>query len=271
MQSSIVFSHCYRTQRCIKQHNTTQFFLFPGGVFVATGGTGLLQNQLDSIARDVSITAEVLDNLKNSAVSHTIRITLHNTGSDLVPSSGWSLFFHSTYLLLPTIFPKTLSSVLEIGKVRVSMHGGDLYSFEPVDMFKNIKPNETRVIEVEAAVWSISETDFMPNWYFVSKEAGVNPKIAGSTESLGLEFVKPFDDVRQWKRYTFDRYNPFTPQDRMNRLNVMDSGKIDKPIIPTPKQIDIDDVGPKIVVDNTWKIFKAGGDVDKVVAYASSK
>ena len=196
---------------------------------------------------------------------------MHNTGNDLVPRAGWKLFFHSIYLLLPKIFPKLLSSVLEIEKVKVSMYGGDLYSLEPTGMFREINPNETRVIEIEAAVWSISGTDFMPNWYFVSTATGVNPRIASSTASLDLQFVEPFNDVRQWKRFTFDRYNPFTPQDRMNRLHVQDTGRIDKPIIPTPLQMNVNDVGSTVSIDSSWKIYTGTGEVNKVADYARSK
>ena len=242
-------------------------FCLPGGC----GFNVLTQIQLDNIARDCEIRAEVVDNLKDSTKSHAIRIHLHNTGNELVPQTGWKLFFHSLYLLLPKIFPKATSSVLEIEKVKVTMYGGDLYSLEPTTMFREIKHNETRVIEIDAALWSVSETDFMPNWYFVSTTPGVIPRIAISTASFDLQYVEPFDDVRQWKRYTYDRYDPFTPQDRMNRLQVHDTGRIDKAVIPTPLQMAITDVGPTISINSSWTIYKDTGDVDKVADYAQSK
>lgn len=217
-------------------------------------GVGVSQSQLDDLARDISISVSVVDNLKNSVVSHSVKLELHNTGTALVPSAGWILFFHSTFLLLPSIFPKTTTTtVLEVENVRVSMYGGDLYALEPVGTFKVIEPGETRQIEFEAAFWSVSRTDFMPNWYFVSTIPTLEPRIAKSTES-NLDFVKPFNNVRQWKRYRSDRYNPFIPQARMARLHVKDTGSIGKPIIPTPVFMRIKSGGRKVLVDPSWRV-----------------
>ena len=263
---------------CWKSHALAQIiFLNPDFVYIAAKlcltdtTTGVSQVQLNSLADGVHISAKVLDNLKNSAVSHTARIELHNVGGQVVPQAGWKLFFHSTYLLLPTIFPKTLSSLLEVENVIVSMHGGDLYSMEPASNFKQISPGETRLIEIDTAVWSISETDFMPNWYFVSTRPGVEPKVASTTKAMSLDFVKPFDDVRQWKRYTFDRYNPFTPQDRMERLYVRDTTNIDKPVIPTPRSISVVNAGATITIDASWNIIKMTGSTATVADYARRK
>ena len=202
---------------------------------------------------------------------HSVRIELHNAGTTPVPSTGWKLFFYSTYLLFPSIFPKSKTTILDVEKLKLTMCGGNLFALEPANMFREIGTSETRVIELEASYWSVSETMFMPNWYFVSTNPDVEPRIAKSTESMDLEFVKPFDDVRQWKRYTHDRYNPFTSQERMNRLNVKDTGKVDKPIIPTPLQVTVNEESSTVEIDSSWKIFKVSVEVDKVANYVASK
>lgn len=210
------------------------------------------------MARDIAITAEVIDNLRQSSrtnFAHGVRIEFHKRGKDSVPSSGWKLFFHNLFLLFPSIFPRNNSTVLDIEKLRITMHGGTLYSLEPVESFKEIQPDETRVFELDSSFWSVARTDFMPYWYFVSTKEGTTPRIAEYTEDMSLRFVKPFKDVRQWKRHIYDRYNPFTPQERMRRLQVNDTGRTEIPIIPTPLYINIKPSGSTIIVGPTWKIY----------------
>ena len=219
---------------------------------------GISQQDLDNIARDVYITTEVIDNLKNSNrtyFSHGVRIYLHNRGDILVPSSGWLLFFHNLFLLFPAVFPKAKSTILDVEKLRITMYGGTLYSMEPVAGFRAIEPDEIRVIELDSSYWSVAETDFMPYWYFVSTREGLKPRIVRSTEDMSLRFVKPFNDVRQWKRYRHDKYNPFTPQERMRRLQVNDTGRIEKPVIPTPLYMNIRRKGKTVTVGPAWKIY----------------
>ena len=186
----------------------------------------LQQGDLDRIAADLKVKARVLDNTIKSAISHDVRITLENTGDSDLPSSGWILYFHSFFLLFPTIFPRPNFTDLELEKVRVSMIQGDLYSIHPISGFKAIKPNTSREIDITVAVWSISRTDFMPRWYLTGHNVNLEPRIVQSTASMDVTYVEPFDDVRQWKRYNFDRYNPYTAQQRLRRIQVEDAGKV---------------------------------------------
>ena len=234
------------------------YLLFIGSTRPLSPPVGIAQQDLDIIARDVEITTEVIDNFKDSNSTHYVhgvRVKLHNRANILVPSSGWRLFFHNIYLLFPSIFPKAKSTVLDVEKIRITMHGGTLYSMEPVSGFRAIEPDETRVFELVSQFWSVAETDFMPYWYFVSTREDLTPRIVRSTEDMSLRFVEPFKDVRQWKRYVHDRYNPFTPQERMRRLQVNNTGRIEKPVIPTPLYINIKPNERTISVGPTWKIY----------------
>ena len=234
-------------------------------------GAAITQNQLDTLAQTLVIQAEVTDNLKNGLDSHNVKISLQNNGSDLVPSAGWELFFHSAYMLFPSEFPKTLSTVLEKEHVKVTMHGGDLYSLQPASGFKEIAQNETRMIYIVVAYWSVSETDFMPKWYLTSDEAGVEPRVIQSTDSETLDFVAPFDEPRQWKRYRFDRYNPFTPQERYDRYYVRDTQMAEQIVIPTPMTMTVGELTTTLTVDNTWQIFPSSMEAAKVAQYLKGK
>ena len=178
------------------------------------------QSEIDRLASDISVTAEVVTNLKNSGKEHTTRITLKNTGTSPI-QNGWRLYFHSFYLLYPTVFPKDKSIDLPIEKIKVIMVQGDLYALEPLPGFKAINSGESREIEMIVQYWSVSRTDFMPRWYLTSSDGTGEPRILTSTNTLS--YVKPFADPRQWKRYDFDKYNPFTAQDRKARLGVIDA------------------------------------------------
>lgn len=186
----------------------------------------LTQAQLDSLANTMTIRAKMMYNLRENEKAHTVRIYVHNEGNTDIPASGWRLYFHSMYILYPDIFPKNKSVVLELERVRVGMVQGDLYYLDPTSGFKEIQPNETRTYDITAAVWSVARTDFMPNWYITSENDVIEARVVNSTNTLDLLYVDPFDDVRQWKRFAADRYNPFTAQKRMRRLSVADKGKV---------------------------------------------
>ena len=188
--------------------------------------SSLNQEQLDTLANTMNIKVENLYNLRDNARTHTVRIYVKNIGSVNIPSTGWRLYFHSMFLLFPEIFPKNMTVELKMEHIRVGMVQGDLYYLEPSTGFVEIHPNEEREYDVIAQFWMISRTDFMPLWYVVSEDGDIEPRVVKSTDSLDLEYVEPYDDVRQWKRFAADRYNPFTAQERFRRYKTTDKRKV---------------------------------------------
>ncbi|XP_053390345.1 uncharacterized protein LOC123562093 isoform X1 [Mercenaria mercenaria] len=234
---------------------------------IAVKASPLTQEQLDTLASTISIRATNLYNLRDNEKTHTVRIYVKNVGNANIPASGWRLYFHSMYLVYPDIFPKNMSVELDVEHVKVGMIQGDLYYLEPSSGFVEIQPNEVREYDIKVAWWSVSRTDFMPHWYVVSKNDLVEPRVVNTTNSLGLEYVEPIDDVRQWKRFAADRYNPYTAQERLRRYRVEDQGKIAKLVIPTPLEVVISEDETIVNVDSSWKIFTADTTYTSVAVY----
>lgn len=185
----------------------------------------LTQNELDVMARDLSIEVKVLDNLRHDAVDHIVRITLTNKGNTDIPASGWTLYFHSMLLVYPAVFPKNMTVDLEIEQIQVGMVQGDLYFMRPLGGFVAMATGSRRDFDITVTLWAVSRTDFMPYWYLVSDDPNVQPSTLNAT-NLSLDYVKPFDDPRQWKRVTWDEYNPYTTQERFERFGFKDTGKV---------------------------------------------
>ena len=184
--------------------------------------------ELDSLAQHLNIRVKVLDNLRHEAVSHIVHTTLTNTGNHSIPSSGWTLYFHSMLLAFPDDIQSehNKSIDLEVEKVRFGVVQGDLYYMTPIGGFVPIPPGGERVYNVPVALWAVSRTDFMPLWYVTSDDVNVEPRICSHTASFDLDFVDDFDDVRQWKRWRKDGYNPYTPEDRAEKLMFVDRGEV---------------------------------------------
>jgi hexosaminidase len=195
-------------------------------VTVAVSSSPLNQVQIDTLANTMSIKAKNLYNLRDNEKTHTVRLYVKNTGSEDIPPTGWRLYFHSMYLMYPDVFPKNMTVELEVEHITVGMVQGDLYYLEPSSGFVGIHPGEERVYDIVAKFWMISRTDFMPLWYVVSANGGIKPRVVKTIESLDLEYVEPYNDVRQWKRFAADRYNPFTAQKRLERYKTTDTRKV---------------------------------------------
>ena len=224
---------------------------------------------IDFIAYNVIVTAEVTDNLENGNASHEVLITLTNEGLSDVHELGWTLYFHSMYLLFPSVFPKTRHHLIKDAKVNVSMVQGDLYAMEPTADFGTLVIGETRTIRLTVAFWSVSRTDFMPRWYVSAP--GRRPRMLKATESL--DYVQPFDEAKQWKRYPDDRYDPFTAQDLSKRLGVADLGQIgiEHLVVPTPLSIKAVGDGAKLGMAARVTLYLDCAGLEKVCKYLTGK
>jgi len=105
------------------------------------------------------------------------------------------------------------------------MVAGDLYFLRPTDGFASMKPGETRDYDIVVALWAVSRTDFMPNWYVASDDINVEPRTCQSTD-MEISYMDDFTEARQWKRVNFDLFNPYTPQERKKKLGYVDTGKV---------------------------------------------
>lgn len=84
-----------------------------------------------------------------------------------------------------------------------------------------------------------AKTDMMPNWFIVA--AGLVPHVLVSTVGETLDFVQPITRPQQFKRYNYDRFAPFSLEERFSRFAVddlHDSGEIR--VIPKPMEMTLD-------------------------------
>ncbi|XP_052788332.1 uncharacterized protein LOC128223112 [Mya arenaria] len=223
---------------------------------IQTSAVPLTQNELQELANSLEIRVKVVDNLRYEAKNHTVQTFIKNSGHLPIPDSGWTLYFHSMLPAFPDILLQegNKSVDLNVEKVRIGLVQGDLFYMKPIDGFVPIQPEEERKYNVIVNLWAVSRTDFMPLWYVVSEDESVDPCIVHSTSSFDIDYVEPFEDVRQWKRWRADRYNPYTPEDRLARLKFTDTGKT-KLIIPTPRNIRINETVKLSSVNNSWGLL----------------
>ncbi|XP_052759864.1 uncharacterized protein LOC128202768 [Mya arenaria] len=216
----------------------------------------LTQNEVDEMASGLKVRIGGIDNLRYDGKKHIMKLTLENKGSSDIPPSGWKLFFHSMTLGFPDKFDLLEEDFkrLHAENVVVGIVNGDLYYLKPFNDFVAIKPGEGRTYQLIFKYWSAARTDYMPLWYVASEDLTVEPRIVKSTASMDLDFVDPFDDINEWKRWRKDRFNPFTPEERMNRLQFKDYGKMSH-IIPTPKTVILGQSGRTLSFDKTWTLF----------------
>ena len=236
----------------------------------------LTQAEIDKIAYDLRVYAKVVENKQTfNEVTHTIRIILGNYELDPIPCCDWVLYFYSFHLLFPADFPQTKEKILYDDKVTIKMIQGNLYSLQPMHGFGSIVQGYWRYITLTAKGSSVAVSDFMPNWYITQNPdiPGVWPAVVSDT--MTLDFVLPFYNPRQWKRYPADRYDPVSPQVRAKRLTISDKRQIPPPklVIPSPVRLIRAKLGTKnnLTIDATWRIRSGGPPMKGIARLLSGK
>lgn len=115
--------------------------------------------------------------------------------------------------------------------------------------------------------WSVARTDLFPNW-FLTGPAGTEPRILRSTQGDDLDFVAPFADLIQQKRYDFDAYAARTAQERYDRNFVPFPGDASEVrVVPRPHQLSL--LGGAVQLTQSWRIYDASlnGQLANEVAY----
>ena len=244
-------------------HNAAHIFYFQGLLAQTPPTYPLSQTAIDRIAHNMRVYVDVVENRKDgNEYSHTVHIILGNHEYEPIPCCDWVLYFHSFFILFPgdtaNDFPQTNEKVLTDERVIVRMIQGDLYSVEPIFGFGDIGKGQWKYITLKKKYWSVSVSDFMPNWYISQKTevSGIWPEIVSDTRNL--TFVRPFYYPQQYKRYPQDMYDPVSPEVRHLRLGTPDKRQSPPPkeVIPTPVRIFVDKSGPKkyLKIDETWRI-----------------
>lgn len=237
----------------------------------------LTQAAIDKIAYDMRVYAEVVENRRDyDGYTHTVQIYLGNYEIEPIPCCDWVLYFHSFFILFPgntnNDFPQTSEKILRDERVIVKMIHGDLYSLEPMYGFGDIVQGDWKYINLTVKYWSVSVSDFMPNWYISQKNEvpGVWPAVISDT--MSLKYVRPFYYPRQWKRYPEDKYDPVSPDVRHLRFGTVDKRQVPPPklVIPTPVRQKVEP-SKFLMVDETWRIQTKFRAQKEVADFLSSK
>jgi hexosaminidase len=150
----------------------------------------------------------------------------------------------------PEILPDEEVYIDDVFKVGYKHKTGSLFSMVPEEGFKDILPNKTRTIEYKAEYWAVSKSDFLPNWYITAPT--LQPRVIKSTNSSS--FAGDILSAKQWKRFKYDRYNPYTSQDRYERFYTPHKYTNGPSIVPTPKNFLESRSFGQFTVDDTWTI-----------------
>ena len=80
-----------------------------------------------------------------------------------------------------------------------------------------IKVGATVELNVTIENWSVSRTDFMPNWFVASVSNSLSAVPIVSTADIA-DFVGSFTEEAQYKRYVYDKWAPYSPEERFKLL-----------------------------------------------------
>lgn len=217
------------------------------------------------MADNLVVQVSSVDNLKDDGNTHIMRIRLHNNGTRVMRGKAWELFFHSFFMVEPDHLPQK-AFIDDDYKVKYRHVTGSLFSISPAEGFHDILPNSTRMVEHKAKNWAVSKSDFLPNWYL--KADNLEPRLIKSTNSS--QFAGDISSAKQWKRFKYDRYNPFTSQDRYERFYTLYAFTNGPSVIPKPKNFFESRSFGEFTVDETWTIGATKG-TRKIAKLLSSK
>ncbi|EDO46503.1 predicted protein [Nematostella vectensis] len=101
--------------------------------------------------------------------------------------------------------------------------------------------------------FAVARTDIPPNWYIAAPS--LKPQIINNTAGGALDFVGDFKTPRQYKRCTVDKYHPYSPEERYDKVDIEDLGEAPLLLVPSPVSI----TGPcgtsRVVLNESeWRI-----------------
>ncbi|MEX0945012.1 MAG: family 20 glycosylhydrolase, partial [Balneolaceae bacterium] len=167
------------------------------------------------------ITWELVSNIQEEGTFQAI-IHLQNNSENLLPASGWALYFNSIRMLVPESFPD---------QFRVSHINGDFFKLEPTRLFRPLESGESLSIPYSGHHFKIKKGDAPQGFYFVFD----NQRIENVEE---IE-VLPFISDEQTKRSPDDQLRVPTAESEFHRndaLTQLEYSQINK-ITPTPVSI----------------------------------
>ena len=128
-------------------------------------------------AHDLSITWEPIQNNYQNKGQSLNALTITNNGKNILPASGWKLFFNDAGMLLPNT---------PTGNATITFLNGDLFSLAPTATFGELKPGASVRVEFIGEDAVVNITDGPDGFYVVWDN---NPAQGYNTAGLT---IKPF-------------------------------------------------------------------------------
>lgn len=220
------------------------------------------QSDVNSFAKQTTLTFAVVDNFHNKDSGFLGKITLNNQSAVALPAgeSDWQLYIHSVRKI----------NTEHVAGLNIEHVNGDLHRIVPTKDFKGLAAGKNLDIEFDAQVWVVAYTDFMPRAFFVSGDK--TPAVFANTDTEDMtQFVAPFERENQLRRYNEpqDRTVLITPQVRFerNQAAAHQVSKEDalKRIIPKPQNIEFNRGVAKL--DSSWQIRFQGQLKSEVMVF----
>lgn len=193
-------------------------------------------------------------------------MTLTNKGEETVTASAWIIYFDSIRLMYPKQYPYPEGVVIPEVGFRLYHMGGTLYQLKPEPSFRPLEPQQKLSFVCEAQFWLVTRSDFMPNMFVGG--TGMVSKVIESTQGEEQQFVGDFTTSKQWKRYSFDQYDPYLARTRY-RINddVTDTAPVSKRVIPTPYSTRLTETS-RVTVTNDWVVVDSADFPDEAKSLA---
>ncbi|XP_032219150.2 beta-hexosaminidase [Nematostella vectensis] len=213
------------------------------------------QDEVDEIGQSLRIKYDVLDNFIDADKKYLARVTLSNTGRLNITRGNWGLYFCSIRIIEPDHLPHNPSGYVIPGGsgIKVTHVNGCLHKLEPTSAFKGVATGRELVLEFKVKYFAVARTDIPPNWYIAAPS--LKPQIINNTAGGALDFVGDFKTPRQYKRCTVDKYHPYSPEERYDKVDIEDLGEAPLLLVPSPVSI----TGPcgtsRVVLNESeWRI-----------------
>ncbi|XP_046370643.2 uncharacterized protein LOC124145039 [Haliotis rufescens] len=196
------------------------------------------QEGLNDLGKNLQIKWLIKDNTQTETRAFAEIILTNNGNTTLSKDGDWRIHLDTIFLLEPDYLPRPGGYELPGQGIRINHLVGTQFTIAPTDSFFDLLPGRSRKIKLQLIYWVTAKTDMMPNWFIVA--AGLVPHVLVSTVGETLDFVQPITQPQQFKRYNYDRFAPFSLEERFSRFAVddlHDSGEIR--VIPKPMEMTL--------------------------------
>jgi hexosaminidase len=190
-----------------------------------------------------------------------MRMSWTNGGGASIEGGAWAVYLTHSPIDPRNIFPN--GTLLGNSGLRVHHVNGALNRIEPTPAFAPLPPGQTLDIEFVCGGAQAARFYIMPNWYAVSTDpACEDASVIENTVGETLDWVEDFTRPDQWKRSSWDLYNPYTPAERYTLDFVEDRDPLPpRSVVPRPAEELWDPARSLDLGDEGWVIVQPAGEL----------